>query len=97
MPGLKVGILHGAMGVFLAQSAIDSGCDVFWASDGRRPGRRERAERAGLTDVATIDRLFARCAVIAPDSRWTETPFGSNGITHVTGMYAVTFGGAARI
>jgi 3-hydroxyisobutyrate dehydrogenase-like beta-hydroxyacid dehydrogenase len=52
------------MGVVIAESAVDSGCHVFWASDGRRSSTRERAERAGLTDVATLDRLCATCAVI---------------------------------
>ncbi len=62
---VKVGILHpGAMGVSVAQSALDSGCEVFWASEGRRPFTRERAERAGLTDLTTIDRLCDKCTVI---------------------------------
>jgi 3-hydroxyisobutyrate dehydrogenase-like beta-hydroxyacid dehydrogenase len=52
------------MGVSIAQSAMDSGCEVFWASDGRRSSTRERAGRAGLIDVATIDRLCGECAVI---------------------------------
>jgi 3-hydroxyisobutyrate dehydrogenase-like beta-hydroxyacid dehydrogenase len=65
MSALKVGVLHpGAMGVSLAQSAIDSGCDVFWASAGRRSSTRERAERAGLIDLATTERLCDECAVI---------------------------------
>lgn len=65
MSGLEVGILHpGAMGVSIAESVIDSGSRVFWASHGRRPGTQARAERAGLVDLVTIDRLCARCAVI---------------------------------
>src|SRR3954451_17677650 len=65
MSGLRVGVLHpGAMGVTIAQSAMDSGCKVFWASDGRRSNTRERADRAGLIDLATIDRLCEQCAVI---------------------------------
>src|SRR6478752_4940127 len=62
---VKVGILHpGAMGVSIAQSALDSGCEVFWASEGRRSYTRERAEHAGLIDLATLDRLCEECAVI---------------------------------
>jgi 3-hydroxyisobutyrate dehydrogenase-like beta-hydroxyacid dehydrogenase len=65
MPALNVGILHpGAMGVAIAQSAVDSGCHVFWASEGRRSATRERAESAGLTDLTTLDRLCAECGVI---------------------------------
>jgi 3-hydroxyisobutyrate dehydrogenase-like beta-hydroxyacid dehydrogenase len=64
-PSLKVGVLHpGAMGVAIAQSVIDSGRHVCWASAGRRSQTRERADRGGLTDVGTIDRLAAECAVI---------------------------------
>lgn len=62
---MKVGILHpGAMGVSIAQSAIDSGCHVFWASEGRRSYTRDRAERAGLTDLGTLDRLCEECSTI---------------------------------
>jgi 3-hydroxyisobutyrate dehydrogenase-like beta-hydroxyacid dehydrogenase len=52
------------MGVSVAQSALDSGCEGFWASEGRRSYTRERAERAGLTDLMTIDRLCQECSVI---------------------------------
>jgi len=65
MSRLTVGILHpGAMGVAIAQSALDGGCDVFWASEGRRSSTRQRAERAGLIDLATVDRLCQQCRVI---------------------------------
>jgi 3-hydroxyisobutyrate dehydrogenase-like beta-hydroxyacid dehydrogenase len=52
------------MGVSIAQSALDSGCDVFWASEGRGSNTRQRAARAGLVDLGTIDRLSTECAVI---------------------------------
>lgn len=62
---MKVGILHpGAMGVSIAQSAIDSGCEVYWASEGRRSFTRDRAKAAGLTDAGTIGRLCEECSVI---------------------------------
>lgn len=65
MSAAKVGILHpGAMGVSIAQSAIDSGCVVFWASEGRRAQTRARAGSAGLSDLGTIDRLGRECSVI---------------------------------
>jgi 3-hydroxyisobutyrate dehydrogenase-like beta-hydroxyacid dehydrogenase len=52
------------MGVSIAQSALDSGCDVFWASEGRSSSTRQRAARASLIDLGTIDRLCEECAVI---------------------------------
>jgi 3-hydroxyisobutyrate dehydrogenase-like beta-hydroxyacid dehydrogenase len=52
------------MGVSIAQSALDSGCKVFWASEGREAATRQRASRAGLVDLGTIDRLCQECAVI---------------------------------
>jgi 3-hydroxyisobutyrate dehydrogenase-like beta-hydroxyacid dehydrogenase len=52
------------MGVSVAQSALDSGCDVFWASEGRGSVTRQRASRAGLVDLGTIDRLCDECAVV---------------------------------
>ena len=65
MSGAKVGVLHpGAMGVAIAQSALDSGCDVFWASHGRGPATHQRATRAGLIDLGTVERLCDTCAVI---------------------------------
>jgi len=65
MSRLTVGILHpGAMGVAISQSALDTGCAVFWASAGRRSSTRERAERAGLIDLVTVDRLCQECGVI---------------------------------
>jgi 3-hydroxyisobutyrate dehydrogenase-like beta-hydroxyacid dehydrogenase len=65
MSRFDVGILHpGAMGVSIAQSLVDSGCRVFWASAGRRSSTRERAEAAGLIELATVEQLCAKCAVI---------------------------------
>jgi 3-hydroxyisobutyrate dehydrogenase-like beta-hydroxyacid dehydrogenase len=52
------------MGVAVAQSALDTGCDVFWASEGRGSGTQQRAARAGLTDLGTIARLCEECDVI---------------------------------
>ncbi|MEI9812235.1 MAG: DUF1932 domain-containing protein [Acidobacteriota bacterium] len=65
MSAPNVGILHpGAMGVSIANSAIDSGCNVFWASEGRRSYTRERAERTGLTELSTVADLCEKCPVI---------------------------------
>jgi 3-hydroxyisobutyrate dehydrogenase-like beta-hydroxyacid dehydrogenase len=52
------------MGACIAQSALDSGCDVFWASEERGSMTRQRASRAGLVDLGTIERLCDECAVV---------------------------------
>ena len=51
---MRIGILHpGEMGISIAASAKNSGCDVYWASEGRRPATRERAEQFGLHEART--------------------------------------------
>jgi 3-hydroxyisobutyrate dehydrogenase-like beta-hydroxyacid dehydrogenase len=61
----KVGILHpGEMGAFLAVSARNSGCTVYWASEGRTAKTRERAEKAGLLDTSSLSNLCETCSVI---------------------------------
>ena len=51
----KILFLHpGAMGIFLAASAKNSGYDSCWVSDGRRQQSRERAETYGLTELAKL-------------------------------------------
>lgn len=65
MAGHALGILHpGAMGVSVAQSAIDSGCEVYWVSEGRRPETRKRAEQAGLRVLVSIREMSECCPVI---------------------------------
>jgi 3-hydroxyisobutyrate dehydrogenase-like beta-hydroxyacid dehydrogenase len=62
------------MGVSIASSAIDAGCEVYWASAGRRPVTQERAEAAGLKDAVTIARMCELCPVIIsvcpPEFAW---------------------------
>lgn len=53
------------MGVSVAVTARNSGCDVYWVSEGRRAQTRERAEAAGLTDAGTLAAFCERCPVIA--------------------------------
>jgi 3-hydroxyisobutyrate dehydrogenase-like beta-hydroxyacid dehydrogenase len=61
----KVGILHpGAMGVAVAASVKNSGCEVHWCSEGRGSRTRDRAEHAGLLEVATLAALCERCDLI---------------------------------
>jgi 3-hydroxyisobutyrate dehydrogenase-like beta-hydroxyacid dehydrogenase len=50
------------MGVSIANSAIDGGCEVFWASEGRGSATRQRATL--LKDAGTVERLCETCAVI---------------------------------
>jgi 3-hydroxyisobutyrate dehydrogenase-like beta-hydroxyacid dehydrogenase len=62
---LKVGILHpGNMGVSVAASAQNSGCEVYWASAGRSADTRAHAERFGLRDAATLANLCEMCSVL---------------------------------
>ena len=61
----RVGILHpGEMGISVAASAKNSGCDVYWTSQGRSAATRERAGKFGLTEAATLAELCARCTIV---------------------------------
>jgi 3-hydroxyisobutyrate dehydrogenase-like beta-hydroxyacid dehydrogenase len=65
MVSRALGIVHpGEMGVSIAASAKNSGCDVYWVSEGRSRATRERAEAVGLHDAHTLEQLIARCDVI---------------------------------
>ncbi len=61
----KLGIVHpGNMGISVAASALNSGCDVYWASQGRSQETRERAERFNLRDAGTLADLCRICSVV---------------------------------
>ena len=61
----KVGILHpGNMGIFVAASAQDSGCQVYWVSEGRSAQTRERAETHNLRDAGTLSQLCETCSIL---------------------------------
>lgn len=61
----QVGVLHpGAMGISVAATLQNNGCDVWWASAGRSQQSRERAEQHNLHDAATLPELCARCEMI---------------------------------
>ncbi|MEO8097805.1 MAG: DUF1932 domain-containing protein [Acidobacteriota bacterium] len=63
MPSQPIGILHpGAMGSSIANSARNSGCEVYWVAEGRSAASRERAQ--GLTDAGTLARLCQICPII---------------------------------
>lgn len=61
----KLGILHpGQMGISVAASAQNSGCEVYWASTDRSDQTRERAAEHGLKDAQTLENLCQTCEVI---------------------------------
>jgi 3-hydroxyisobutyrate dehydrogenase-like beta-hydroxyacid dehydrogenase len=78
------------MGVSVAQSALDSGCEVFWASEGRGSMTRQRASGAGLVDLGTIERLCAECAVILSvcPPEFAADVVEAIGATGFTGIFA---------
>ncbi len=72
----KIGILHpGEMGISLAASAQNSGCEVYWASAGRSAQTRLRAAEHHLEDAETLEKLCQTCEVlvsICPPNAATE-------------------------
>lgn len=65
MPKKNLGILHpGNMGISIAASAQNSGCAVYWASEGRSAQTHERANRFDLQDVHTLFQLCKICDVV---------------------------------
>jgi 3-hydroxyisobutyrate dehydrogenase-like beta-hydroxyacid dehydrogenase len=61
----RVGILHpGEMGISVAASAKNSGCDVYWTSHGRSALTRERVEKIALNDAGTVAELCAKCSIV---------------------------------
>ncbi len=65
MDSRNVGILHpGQMGISVAASALNSGQQVYWASEGRSSQTAERATEYKLHDAGTIAGLCDTCSVI---------------------------------
>jgi len=65
MKPTQIGILHpGEMGISIAASAKNSGCDVYWTSEGRSPATRERAAKAGLHETRTLAGLSEQCSIL---------------------------------
>jgi 3-hydroxyisobutyrate dehydrogenase-like beta-hydroxyacid dehydrogenase len=61
----KLGILHpGNMGISIAASAQNSGCEVYWVSEERSAQTHERAEKFGLHDATTLGSLCQTCSVL---------------------------------
>jgi 3-hydroxyisobutyrate dehydrogenase-like beta-hydroxyacid dehydrogenase len=62
----QLGILHpGNMGISIAASALNSGCEVYWVSQGRSAQTLERVERFDLTDAGTLAELCETCPILA--------------------------------
>jgi 3-hydroxyisobutyrate dehydrogenase-like beta-hydroxyacid dehydrogenase len=62
---MRIGILHpGEMGISVAASAKNSGCDVYWVSKGRSAATRERAVKFGLREVQTLEQLTKECPIV---------------------------------
>ena len=65
MERAQLGILHpGNMGISVAASAQNSGCQVYWVSEGRSAQTRERADRFGLDDTGTMAKLCQTCSIL---------------------------------
>ncbi|HET9909038.1 MAG TPA: DUF1932 domain-containing protein [Anaerolineales bacterium] len=61
----KIGILHpGEMGISIAASAINSGHEVYWLSEGRSDKTRARAERHNLKELESFVAFCQTCEVI---------------------------------
>jgi len=61
----SVGILHpGNMGISIAASAQNSGCQVYWASAGRSAQTHERADKYDLRDARTLPALCETCSIL---------------------------------
>jgi 3-hydroxyisobutyrate dehydrogenase-like beta-hydroxyacid dehydrogenase len=52
------------MGISVAASAKNSGCEVYWASEGRGAATRERVARIGLHEVGTVAELCSKCPIV---------------------------------
>jgi 3-hydroxyisobutyrate dehydrogenase-like beta-hydroxyacid dehydrogenase len=60
-----IGVLHpGEMGAGVAGALAKAGHRVVWASNGRSPDTKERAEAAGLVDVGDVATLFSQADVV---------------------------------
>ena len=61
----KIGILHpGEMGISVAASVINSGHQVYWASENRSDRTRIRAEKHGLIKSDSLIELCQTCEII---------------------------------
>jgi 3-hydroxyisobutyrate dehydrogenase-like beta-hydroxyacid dehydrogenase len=60
-----IGILHpGEMGAAVGAALVACGHDVLWATAGRSPASRARADQAGLRAVADVATLARACELV---------------------------------
>ncbi len=60
MPEMTIALLHpGEMGAAVGACLVSRGTRVVWASENRSPATRERADRAGLEDLGSLDNALA--------------------------------------
>jgi 3-hydroxyisobutyrate dehydrogenase-like beta-hydroxyacid dehydrogenase len=61
----KIGILHpGEMGISIAASALNSGHEVYWISQGRSDKTRTRAEKLQLIKIVSLVQFCRTCEMI---------------------------------
>ncbi len=61
----KIGILHpGEMGISIAASALNSGNQVYWASENRSEMTRKRAEQYHLVELNSFAKLLDTSEII---------------------------------
>ena len=61
----RVGILHpGTMGIFVAASAQNCGCEVYWVAEGRSAQTHERAAKFNLRDAGTMSQLCETWSIL---------------------------------
>lgn len=61
----KIGILYpGEMGISIAASAVNSGHQVYWMSQGRSDKTRARAEKHNLIEIDLSSRFCRTCETI---------------------------------
>ncbi len=60
-----IGLLHpGEMGATVGAAARANDVQVVWASNGRGPETRDRADASGLTDVDSLSALVERSRIV---------------------------------
>lgn len=64
-PVKTIGMINpGAMGISVAATMQNSGCEVLWASEGRSAESKRRAAEHGLVDAGSIFELARRSRVL---------------------------------
>ena len=60
-----VGLINpGTMGASVGAAAMQTGVTLIWASQGRSPATKERAQKAGLKDCHTLQNLVTTSEII---------------------------------